>query len=86
MSPQISALRTIDCLRDICYRWILQRSEKDQNSKLQFPQPDYTDHVTVLISEQFFGEKASFTAFPHFRKGTSNAPNENLRPFLKSGL
>ena len=31
-------------------------------------------------------EKATFTAFPHFRKGTSSARSENLRPVLESGL
>ena len=31
-------------------------------------------------------EKATFTAFPHSRKDTSGAWNENLRPVLKSGL
>ena len=54
-------------------------------------------HVTELISEQVsdfsFGhqkclfwewEKATFTAFPHFRKGTSGAWNKNLRPLLKT--
>ena len=30
--------------------------------------------------------KATFIAFPHFRKGTSAARNDNLRPVLKSGL
>ena len=57
------------------------------------------NHVTDAISEQVsdfrFGhqkcpfwewEKATFTAFPHSRKGTSSAWNENLRPVLKSGL
>ena len=52
-------------------------------------------HVTELISEQVsdfsFGhqkcpfwewEKATFTAFPHFRKVTSGARNKNLRPVL----
>ena len=56
-------------------------------------------HVTELISEQVsdfcFGhqkcpfwewEKATFTAFPHFRKVTSGAPNKNLRPVLKFRL
>ena len=56
-------------------------------------------HVTDLISEQvslfrlghqkcpfWEWEKATFTAFPHFRKGTSGARNENPVPVLKSGL
>ena len=55
--------------------------------------------VAELISEQVsdfcFGhqkcpfwewEKATFTAFPHFRKVTSGAPNKNLRPVLKFRL
>ena len=31
-------------------------------------------------------KKATFTAFPHFKKGTSGARNENLKPVLKSIL
>ena len=31
-------------------------------------------------------EKATFTAFPHSRKGPSGAQNENLRPVLTLGL
>jgi len=84
----------------------LECSEKDQNCKLQFPQPDYwprhsPDFRTVfgIMSEQVsdfrFGhrkwpfwewEKATFTAFPHSRKGPSGAQNENLRPVLTLGL
>ena len=57
------------------------------------------NHVTDLMSEQVsdfrFGhrkwpfwewEKATFTAFPHSRKGPSGAQNENLRPVLTLGL
>ena len=56
-------------------------------------------HVTDLVSQQVWdflfghqkcpflgGVQATFTAFPHFRKGISGAWNENLRPVLKSGL
>ena len=40
-------------------------------------------HIWYLFWEW---EKATFTAFPHFRQGTSGARSENLRPVLKSGL
>ena len=35
---------------------VLECSEKDQNYKLQFPQPDYWPHYTVLISSCAIGK------------------------------
>ena len=59
------------------------------------PRNHVTDGISEQVSDFRFGhqkcpfwewEKATFTAFPHFRKVTSGAPNKNLRPVLKFRL
>ena len=74
-----------------------QKSHPDKTPTDPQIEMEYLDKdlISEQVSDLRFGhqkcpfwewEKATFTAFPHSRKGTSGAWNENLRPTLKSGL
>ena len=56
-----------------------------KGEKTTFESKQITYHVATSQT-RFESEKANFTTFPPFRKGTSGARKENLRPVLKPGL
>ena len=85
------------CMLQILRLATPQKSHPDKTPTDPQIEMEYLDKdlISEQVSDLRFGhqkcpfwewEKATFTAFPHSRKGPSGAQNENLRPVLTLGL